>query len=163
MKHTARMGYADTPDAQIVEIPYRGRETTMLVVLSEGEGRAGRPRPAADGVLLRRPGPVRSRGPKVALELPKFTFTSAIGLGDALVALGMEDAFDPMLKDAGRLDPGYLISLRTPPLAEEIYAESHPVLPSPSFRRGSSVRPRLVLAGGREIRGTAAPGEMVGA
>ena len=46
-----------------------------------------------------------------------------------------------MLKDAGRLDPGYSLSLGRRPSPKRYTAGSRPVSPSLSFRRGSSVPP----------------------
>jgi serpin B len=85
--------YAATDDVQIVEIPYRGGDASMLVVLPKKR----------DGLLAveakldsKRIGSLcgKLRPKRVQLKLPRFEFTSAFDLAENLPAMGMEDAFN---------------------------------------------------------------------
>lgn len=91
MKRTEFFGYAEGEGYQAVELPYDGRELSMVILLPqagkfesfENALEAGR----VDGIvddLVRR---------QVALTMPKFEFESGFSLKDALAAMGMPDAF----------------------------------------------------------------------
>jgi len=57
-----------------------------------------------------------------------------------------------MLKDAGRLDPGYSLSLRTPPLAEELYGREPSGVAVTIFPTWFVCAAEVAQDGGREIR-----------
>jgi serpin B len=78
-----------------LELPYKGREMSMLVVLPDD----ARGLPALEGALnaASYDAIVRGLAPtRVLVSLPKFEVDPAesLSLGDMLVALGMHDAFD---------------------------------------------------------------------
>jgi serpin B len=89
--------YHETTEAQVLEIPYKGGDLSMTIVL---------PR-AVDGLRALeesmppslRPGPpsrtvVKRRWRKVIVYLPRFTFTCEFSLARTLSAMGMPLAFD---------------------------------------------------------------------
>jgi serpin B len=85
--------YATVEGARLVELPYRGHETSMVVVLPT-EGRtlgAVEESLTAEGLSkwLSALRPTR-----LVLGLPKFSFTSTYDLEETLRTMGMKDAFD---------------------------------------------------------------------
>jgi len=91
MKQTETFGYAEGDEYQAVELPYDGRELSMVILLP----RAGQFE-AFEGSLdaQRVDGIVRGLEHKrVALTMPKFEFESDFSLRETLVALGMPIAF----------------------------------------------------------------------
>ena len=98
--------YAEVENAQILELPYKGDELSMIIAL---------PNP---GVLLSALEAELSAADitswnaalqptPVFVSLPKFEMRSAATLNTALEALGMEKAFIPGRADFGRkVDPG---------------------------------------------------------
>lgn len=103
MWHAADFRYADGDGWQAVELPYEGREVSMLVVVpdagrfAEVEASFGY---AALSDVLAALAPRR-----VALAMPKFEFTRDFALKAALEALGMGIAFDPDLADFSGMEP----------------------------------------------------------
>jgi len=91
MRQTARFGYAEAKDWQALELPYKGRELSMVVVLP----RAHDGLPALEKIFTARfvTEELRPRGQKVVVMLPKFKLESSFGLKPTLTALGMRDAF----------------------------------------------------------------------
>ncbi len=84
--------YAEIEGGQACEIPYRGRDLAMLVLLPKPGGLAGlEARVAKDGVDAVAQG---LRGRKVRLYLPRFKVEQEFKLNDALQAVGIRDAFD---------------------------------------------------------------------
>ena len=98
MHQSERFSYAETDDAQAVELPYKGGETSLLVLL---------PRKADGLPALEKAMTVawldavtkKLRPEKVNLTLPKFKVETNYDLVPPLKALGMTDAFDPKLAD----------------------------------------------------------------
>lgn len=92
MNQTSRFPYAETPTAQVLELPYAGGSLAFDVILPK----AGTPLSTLEEAL-------RSDGlslwlghlqrKQVAVSLPKFRAESAFSLKDALSALGMASAF----------------------------------------------------------------------
>lgn len=91
MRTARRLGYAAGPDWQAVELPYRGGEFAMvLVVPSRGQFPAYE-RALAPELLER---VVASLEPRfVELVLPKFSVESAFSLREVLAQLGMARSF----------------------------------------------------------------------
>jgi serpin B len=91
MRHTASFGYAEGEGVQAVELPYDGRELSMVILLPEagqfemfeGSLDAGQVDGIVEGLAHR----------QVALTMPKLEFESGFSLKDSLAALGMPDAF----------------------------------------------------------------------
>ena len=92
MEGTAGFGYAEGEGVEAIELPYEGGELSMVVLLpaagwfEEFETTLDTERVAAIlGDIVRR---------NVHLTMPKFTYESEFRLKDALVELGMPDAFE---------------------------------------------------------------------
>jgi serpin B len=96
MRRTDHFSYGETERAQVVEIPYRGGDIGMVVVLPKAKD--GLAAVEANERIDEWTGLLQGRA-KVALSLPKFTYTTALDLGDTLQGLGMHLAFDPEKAD----------------------------------------------------------------
>jgi len=91
MKQTETFGYAEGDEYQAVELPYDGRELSMVILLP----RAGQFE-AFEGSLDAQRVDVIVKDlehKRVALTMPKFEFESDFSLGETLAAMGMPDAF----------------------------------------------------------------------
>ncbi len=98
MKATHRFGYAETPDARLLEMPYRGGDTSMVILLpKEVDGLPAATEHLDASTLSDWLSRVKTT--KVALTMPRFTFTTSLDLGETLRAMGMTDAFDPAKAD----------------------------------------------------------------
>jgi len=89
---------ASLPSLQVLELPYKGEDLSMVILLPyqidglpalESEVTATKLDEWYDALY----------DAEVEIILPRWTFTSAFGLVDALSALGMPSAFDPFLAD----------------------------------------------------------------
>jgi serpin B len=91
MRQTESFGYAEGDNYQAVELPYDGRELSMVILLpTEGkftEFENGLDYRQADGII----GSLKDK--RVKLTMPKFEFESEFSLKQALSALGMAEAF----------------------------------------------------------------------
>lgn len=91
MHQTKSLGYAEGPGYRAVELPYDGRELSMVILLPEAGQfeafestlKAGQVDTILKGLSYR----------PVALTMPKFEFESEFSLAQALAALGMPVAF----------------------------------------------------------------------
>jgi serpin B len=97
MARTGSMMYVETDDAQVLEIPYRGGATSMLVVLPKVKDGLDAVVKSLTPYKLASLVPLASR--RVALKLPKFTFTTPLDVTGTLKAMGMPAAFDGRLAD----------------------------------------------------------------
>jgi serpin B len=98
MNQSASFAYAEGDGWQAVELPYARDELAMLVVVPD-EGRfAEIEGQLQDGLFDEAAGALAPVG-EVELALPKFEFRTNASLSDALRALGMETAFDPLTAD----------------------------------------------------------------
>jgi serpin B len=92
MHKTERMGYFENDQLQMVELPYEGRQLSMLVVLPKSDRLE-----ALANVEQSLPDLTKwsagLRGKRVNLAMPKFKFESQLALGADLEAMGMTDAF----------------------------------------------------------------------
>ena len=97
MRQTESYGYAAGDGYQAVELPYDGRELSMVILLPEpGEFAAFEASLRAQTV----DDIIQDIGYRqVALIMPKFEYESSFGLKQALTTLGMEDAFIPDTAD----------------------------------------------------------------
>ena len=87
-----QLQYADLEGYQVVELPYKGTEVSMLVLLpDEGELEA-----LEDSINSRTLSDTieRLESRTVSVTMPKFEFTSDVALKEHLQALGMEAPFD---------------------------------------------------------------------
>lgn len=121
MRRTGRYAYTETDGFQVLELPYRGRDLSMLVLLP----RATEDAPAGEAAfqaleealdarrLAELTGALASR--KVRVFLPRFEITWGGDLGRELEALGMRDAFSAVhgdftgITEAERLFIGFVL------------------------------------------------------
>ena len=98
MAATRSYALRDDAEAQVVELPYRDRMASMVIVLPKArdglDALVASLTPARLAELTARGQPVR-----VALKLPKFTFTTAFEATPLLRRLGMVDPCDPVAAD----------------------------------------------------------------
>jgi serpin B len=89
MSKTESFRYTEGNGYQAVELPYDGRELSMLILLPQpGQFSAF----ALDAKLASNI--IQALSPKqIALTMPKFEFTSGFSVKEALAAMGMVDAF----------------------------------------------------------------------
>jgi serpin B len=93
MKQTESFGYAEGEGYRAVELPYDGRELSMVIVLP-GDGRfrefeSSLTSALVDDILS----DLELGRQKIALTMPKFEFESSFGLVDTLAGMGMPIAF----------------------------------------------------------------------
>jgi serpin B len=104
MRDTDTFAYAETPDLQVIEIPYLNGDASMFVVLP----RANDGLPALEKALTPAAldGWLRSlSGEEVELTLPRWRHTVATDLGGAMKGLGMALAFDELKADFTGIAP----------------------------------------------------------
>ena len=91
MHQTGYLGYAQVGDLQALELPYRGDQLSMLILLP----RADAPDPWAD-FTWEKLQPVRAQmhGTRVEVFLPRFKVEERLSLGQTLSGMGMRDAFE---------------------------------------------------------------------
>ena len=106
MFQKGQFGYYQDTDVQVLEMPYKGKQVSMFVLLPN-QGNTGFRRPAkplekkrtlADLEAMLSPQKLsewmdKVRPAKVDTWLPKFKMTSTFSLGEPLRALGMKKAF----------------------------------------------------------------------
>ena len=91
MRQTASFGYGAGPGYQAVELPYDGRELSMVILLPQiGGFETLEASLDAEHVTSIIEGLERQ---EVALSMPRFEFDSSFSLNEALRAMGMEGAF----------------------------------------------------------------------
>ena len=91
MRQTESLGYAEGEGYQAVELPYDGRELSMVILLPEA-GEFGSFEASLDAERVAAMLKDLTPG-QVALTMPKFEIESGFSLVDALTAMGMPDAF----------------------------------------------------------------------
>ncbi len=111
MRQRERLRMMRGDDVKLLELPYRGEEMSMVVILPRS-GEADE-HPGAALQRLQEEGKLtdanlrtwmeqlahRPRGGEVEVHLPRFSFTSEMSLNDALSQMGMGDAFDARRAD----------------------------------------------------------------
>jgi serpin B len=91
MSQTKEFGYAEGEGYQAVELPYRGRQLSMVILLPR-EGRFREFENSLDSERVKAMvGGLASRS--VHLTMPRFRYESGCRLKDVLSAMGMPDAF----------------------------------------------------------------------
>ena len=101
-KHFENM---ETGDFQVLELPYKMNQLAMVIFLPrKADGLKDFEKSLTAGDLSKWLGelksPLRPRTPApIAVTLPKFTFADAFNLAEALKAMGMPAAFDPVKAD----------------------------------------------------------------
>ncbi|MCK5800945.1 MAG: serpin family protein [Deltaproteobacteria bacterium] len=92
MQVKARFGFAKDEFFQVLELPYKGKKLSMVVILPRrGVGLPFLEKKLSASWLRKKLQRVRRQ--KVKVFFPKFKMTSALRLGDKLKALGMPLAF----------------------------------------------------------------------
>ncbi len=102
MGQTKSFGYAKGDGYQAVELPYDGRELSMVILLPE-QGKfasfeASLNRQLVASIIQ------KFSYQQVFLSMPKFKYESSFGLKPALTSLGMGDAFRPEAADFSGMD-----------------------------------------------------------
>ena len=94
--------YADGDGWQAIALPYKGGLADMVIIMPD-EGNFQAFETALDAAQYESIlSTLETRN--VMLHLPKFTFDTKYGLSDALIQLGMSDAFVPDLADFSGMD-----------------------------------------------------------
>ncbi len=98
MNHIGRFGYLDEGTFQAIDLPYRGRTVSMIILLpKEVDGLARIEAAITEAKLVGWLAKLASH--RVQLALPRFKLTEQIELKDPLSALGMPVAFDGRAAD----------------------------------------------------------------
>jgi serpin B len=98
MRQTESFGYMEESDLQALEMPYKGGELAMIVLLPSRQSRFEEfEQSLTTDKLDQLIGPHRWR--KVEVYLPGFKMTSDLSLKNKLEALGITDAFTPKVAD----------------------------------------------------------------
>jgi serpin B len=102
MRQTASFRFAKLDGLSIIELPYKGRDLAMIAILPDSVDGL----PSLEAVLSPESLSVWMSSldnTRVALDLPRFRFTSSFVLNDVLTALGMPSGFNPALADFSRM------------------------------------------------------------
>lgn len=92
MYRKAAVSYAETEDAHVVELPYKGDTLTMVVAVPKAKNGLPALEARLDaGMLASMTQELRSK--EIALYLPRFKIEAQFGLSPVLQSLGMTDAF----------------------------------------------------------------------
>ncbi|MBI5000253.1 MAG: serpin family protein [Euryarchaeota archaeon] len=105
MKHSkeaASYDYTETSDFQILEMPYKGGNLSMLVILPKNNTLAGLEAKLTAQNLNAWRGALASE--KVDVIFPKFTFKTKYQLKSTLSAMGMPTAFNPYSANFSGID-----------------------------------------------------------
>ena len=93
-----RFGYLENDCFQCLELPYKGEEVSMLIILPrKNDGLAHIEQCFSAEKLDACTTPLRKT--RVEVHLPRFKTASSFDLKQGLTALGIEDAFDPARAD----------------------------------------------------------------
>jgi serpin B len=107
MQRKGTMGYAEQPTFQVLEMPYAGRELSMVVLLpkkADGLPELEKSLTAEKLASLLSGLPAR----EVLVYLPRFKMEASFGLKPALEAMGMKRAFSPKADFSGISSQGDL-------------------------------------------------------
>ncbi len=92
MTHKGKYAYAETPDLQVLELPYAGDDLSMIVLLPRKMAGVGALESELTAAKLAKwTKTLRER--KVVVSLPKFKLTCEFSLKQTLAAMGMTDVF----------------------------------------------------------------------
>jgi serpin B len=95
MSQTGEFKYIEGPDFQAVEMPYKGKDLSMVVLLpTKADGLAAFEKDLGSNLAANMAAAMaKQRAEEVAVTLPKFQLTSQFDLKGTLAAIGMGDAF----------------------------------------------------------------------
>jgi serine protease inhibitor len=95
--------YMDNDDVQVLELPYMGKELSMIILLPRKiDGLAQLEESLGVGMLDELLASLKKRN--IKLYLPKFRISSEFSLASVLGSMGMPDAFDPNYADFSGID-----------------------------------------------------------
>lgn len=97
MRQTEHLAYAETATCQAVEMPYNGRQLSMVLLLPK-EGSLKTFEADLTGETFREVLD-QLKSTRVQLTVPRFEFESSLELNRELKAMGMVDAFNPNAAD----------------------------------------------------------------
>jgi serpin B len=102
MHQTESFGYAEGDGYRAVELPYDGRELSMVIIIPDKGGfetfEASLNSELVNDIIE------DISYTEVELSMPKFSFDSSFGLKEALKSLGMENAFIPSAANLSGMD-----------------------------------------------------------
>jgi serpin B len=103
MQQSGNFRYAEAAGLQILELPYAGRDLSMLILLPRTMDGIGdlEVQLTAQNVAS---WTTNLQGKSVIVFLPKFKVTSEFSMAKTLAALGMSDAFNPDRADFSGMD-----------------------------------------------------------
>jgi serpin B len=101
-KEAASYGYMETGDLQILELPYKGGNLSMLVVLPKNNSLTALEKSLTAQNLNAWRGALASE--KVDVMFPRFTFKTKYQLRTVLSTMGMATAFNPNAADFSGID-----------------------------------------------------------
>ncbi len=100
MHHFDNVRYAEESDFQAVELPYKGGELSMVVLLPRQiEGCGALESRLTPGLISRSLG--RMKNQRVEIFLPRFKLESSFDLSATLARMGMSNAFGPQADFSG--------------------------------------------------------------
>ena len=104
MRQTEGFGYAEDDDYQAVELPYDGRELSMVILLPQ----AGQFEAFEDKLDSQLVADIIEtlEYRQVALTMPKFTYEAKFMMKELLSEMGMRDAFLPGIADFSGINGG---------------------------------------------------------
>ena len=108
MHQDCRLRYADRGSFSVLELPYEGSDVSMLILLpKEIDGLASLESGlTADSLTAWTNSLAKQEKREVKAYIPKFKIMSQFKLNDALVGLGMKDAFSDARADFSGMDNG---------------------------------------------------------
>ncbi len=87
----SRFSYAETEEAQILELPYKGKKLSMLIVLPKSDSTQSLDEMISTEKFMGWKEAVQEQ--RVNVFLPKFSFTTKYAMNSTLAELGMPTAF----------------------------------------------------------------------
>jgi serine protease inhibitor len=103
MYQKQKFKYGETRDCQMLELPYKGNDLSMVVFLpKKASGLAALEKKLTPKSIAQWTRRMWKR--KVYVYLPKFKMTCEFGLKDVLIKMGMKDAFTPGVADLSGMD-----------------------------------------------------------
>lgn len=105
MQQTAYFPYFEDKKVQVLELPYKGDTTSMILVLPKAKnGLAAVEKSMTTRSFGNYVRQVSKRTQNIAVSLPKFSITSQFELKKKLSALGMKDIFSPGTANLSGID-----------------------------------------------------------
>jgi serpin B len=103
MHRTGEFNYFDSDTFQVLEIPYKNKELSMIVFLPKAVDGLSAFEQSLKGIHIWLG--LLSNAPKVSVTMPRFKMETQVELGDTLEAMGIKQAFDGRLADFSGMAP----------------------------------------------------------